>query len=190
MTEIEFPDWDIDLFVYLNSRHVAWLDPVMTTISSFLYWGISFVVIALLVLRKNGYWGKRAVFFALLGLGANSLINNVVKLVIVRDRPALTSSLRGLVHQLDDPGFTTSFFSAHTSNSVCLAIFVALYFRNTYCSIALFAWALLIGYSRIYVGMHFPLDVLTGAIFGLIVGWFTFWIYTNYCHKHPTYLSK
>jgi len=183
MLDITFPQWDEDLFLYLNSIHHPWLDPIMAFLSSYISWTIVCVAIIVLMIYKNKRQGITASFFMLLGLGINSLANNLIKLVIMRPRPGSEISLQEIIRQLEDVGSTSSFFSAHSSNSICMALFVALYFRNKYYGIAAFAWAIIVAYSRIYVGKHYPLDIMVGIMFGIFTGWLSYWIYSQYCQK-------
>lgn len=183
MLQITFPQWDLDLFVYLNSKHISWLDPVMRIISSYSFWIAVCAIIIVYLVYKYKADGIAASFFLLVGVGLNSLVNNIIKIIVLRPRPGNNPDIRDIIHQLEDPGVSFSFFSAHSSNSVCLALFTSLYFRNPYYTLAAFAWALIVAYSRIYVGKHFPLDVLCGILFGLLTGWFSFWMYQYYCKK-------
>jgi len=183
MLDITFPEWDRDLFVYLNNMHHPWLDPIMAFLSSYLAWMLVCITVIILIIYKNRYQGLAASLFMLVGLGINSLANNLIKLVIMRPRPGREESLQEIIRQLEDIGYTSSFFSAHSSNSFCMALFASFYFRNKYYSIVMFAWALIVAYSRIYVGKHYPLDVMVGIVFGLLTGWFSFWIYNRYCNK-------
>lgn len=183
MFDFTFPEWDKDLFIYLNSIHHPWLDPIMTFLSSYVSWTLVCVGIIVLMIYKNKSQGIAASFFMLLGLGINSLTNNLIKLVIMRPRPGHEILLQEVIRQLEDAGTAYSFFSAHSSNSVCMALFVALYFRNRYYTIIAFIWAIVVAYSRIYVGKHYPLDVMVGLVFGILTGLFSYWIYTKYCEK-------
>lgn len=183
MLDINFPQWDKDLFVYLNSIHHPWLDPIMAFLSSYVSWAIVCFGVIILMIYKNKNRGVTASLFMLLGLGINSLTNNLIKLVIMRPRPGSEIPLQEIIRQLEDVGSSYSFFSAHSSNSICLALFVALYFRNKYYSIVAFAWAVIVAYSRIYVGKHYPLDIMVGIMFGIFTGYLSYWIYRRYCQK-------
>lgn len=186
MVDITFPQWDKDLFVYLNNKHISWLDPIMYAISTYTFWGLTCLAIIIYILyinRYKRYAGLRVVSFLLLGLVMNSVTNNLIKLIIKRPRPGSDPTISDAIRQLEDIGSTSSFFSAHSSNSICLALFSALYFRNKYYGIVAFAWAMAVAYSRIYVGKHYPLDIICGIMFGFITGWFSYWLYKRYCEK-------
>lgn len=183
LLEIVFPEWDKNLFLYLNSKHYPILDNFMAIISSYAFWAICCIALILFMIYKDRRWGKWAALFMMGGVAANSIINNILKIIIQRPRPGHDPIIREIMHQLEDPGTNYSFFSAHASNSVCLALFSILYFRNKYYTLVALLWALLISYSRIYVGKHYPLDVACGLVFGLFTGWFSYWYYQKFYQK-------
>lgn len=169
MLVVNFPQWDTDLFTYLNGKHVDWLDPIMQVLSSSLSWIALFVVVSYFMIRKSKYWAVRELMIIAAVVLTNSLINNLLKLFFQRPRPCASDELRTTIHLLEDCGTHYSFFSAHSSNAFCLAICTALFFRNKAYSIAIYAWAIAVAYSRIYVGKHYPLDVVCGIFFGILM---------------------
>lgn len=183
MLQITFPKWDQDLFLYLNSKHNPALDPFMHLISTYTFWAIVCLCIMGYMIYKDRTWGYRAAIFMLFGIGLNSLINTIVKMLVMRPRPYQEPHLQDFIHQLGGSDNHYSFFSAHASNSICLALFSTLYFKNKYYGIAIFAWAIAIAYSRIYIGKHYPLDIVCGIFFGLLTGWVADWIYKKYQNK-------
>lgn len=189
MTPFKFPDWDTELFLYLNSHKIDAISPAMVLISTYAFWILSFIAIAILIIRSEKYWGIRAAIFVLLGIGMNSLINNLLKIIILRPRPGNNDEIKHLAHLLEETGTSYSFFSAHSSNSFCLAMFCAFYFKNIYLRSFIFAWATTIAYSRIYVGKHYPLDVIVGIMFGLITGYVCYRWYAKYKDKKMTSIN-
>lgn len=180
MLNVTFPQWDQDLFFYLNGKNCEWLDPIMSAISSHAAWALICILVIGVLIYKNRYWGLRAAVFLVAGLAANSIVNNIVKYIVQRPRPA--NALEG-VHQLGGVDLSYSFFSAHTSNSICLALFVTLYFRHKYYGFLIFLWAMVVAYSRIYLGRHYPLDIICGLVFGLVTGCLSYWLYKRYYEK-------
>ncbi|MDH6533636.1 phosphatase PAP2 family protein [Parabacteroides sp. 52] len=172
--DINFPEWDKELFLYLNSKHVAWLDPVMVLLSSYTVWMIVCLAIVLVVYFRDRNKGKRVVLFLGASLLFNLLANNLIKLFFMRPRPGHVLLLKDIIHQLEEAGRSYSFFSAHSSTSFCLVVFSVLYLRNNIYGIMAFAWAMAVAYSRIYVGKHYPLDVLVGILFGGFMGWLAY----------------
>jgi len=79
------------------------------------------------------------------------------------------------------------YFSAHASNIFAVAIFfsILLKSKSRYIGIFLIVWAFLVGYSRIYIGVHFPLDVFSGAVIGLFFGWLFAKLYIFALHRLP-----
>lgn len=181
---MSFPEWDRNLFVYLNSKNMPWLDSTMVFLSSHLVWAFICLLLVLFMMWQNREKGRRASLYLVGGVIATLLLNNGIKLCIMRPRPGHEESLKELIYQLEELGKSYSFFSAHSSSSMCLATFTALYFKNKIYGIAIYVWASFVAYSRIYVGKHYPLDVFVGIFFGLFMGWLSFWFYTRYMQKH------
>ncbi len=179
-TFIAFPEWDRELFIWLNSHYATWLDPVMVLLSDYTAWFVVFTLIIITMLLKDSVTGKAATLFLLIGVALNSFLNQVVKFLIMRPRPGNDNLLTEFFRELEDTGSSYSFFSAHSSTSICLALFSALYFRSPLYSVLIFIWAFGVAYSRIYVGKHYPLDVFTGILFGLVTGYAAYRMYLNY----------
>jgi len=180
MFDVSFPDWDRELFIYLNSKNVDWLDPVMVLLSTYTAWFFLCIMVIALMIYKNRKEGKIGALFLVGGLVINTISNLLIKMLFMRPRPGNEDLIREFINQLEEAGTSYSFFSGHSSNSICLAVFTTLYFRNKIYGIAIFAWAIAVAYSRIYVGKHYPLDVMVGILFGLFTGWMAYWFYKKY----------
>ena len=126
------------------------------------------------------------VFYSLLFIAIMITItdqtSNLFKDSFQRLRPCYNDSLQDYVRLVKETcGGKYGFFSAHASNSFSLAVFFGLIYRNKYkfiIYITLF-YASLISYSRVYLGVHFPLDIFFGSIYGIIIGLVIFKIYKN-----------
>jgi undecaprenyl-diphosphatase len=169
MTAVRFPDWDTELFIIINGFRFEWLDPVMEIFSSIRFWIPMYLIVAAAIVLKKRMWGiatlvALAVSFAL----SDQLSVHLFKNVFERLRPCHVEELKGMVHLLEDCGGKYGFISNHAANSFCFAMFTSLFFKNRYYSIMIFLWAVCVSYSRIYAGKHFPLDVICGAVFGIV----------------------
>jgi len=183
MFKINFPQWDIDLFSALNEKHISWLDPVMVFLSSYWSWLILFLIISYFMIRRSRVWGIREIILILCTAAANNVVNSLVKLVVQRPRPCQNEILEPTIRVLEECGSSYSFFSAHSSNAFCLAVCTALFFRNRYYSVLMIVWATLVAYSRIYVGKHYPLDIIFGISFGILISFAGNWLLKCYREK-------
>ncbi|MCO5724829.1 phosphatase PAP2 family protein [Robiginitalea marina] len=163
--------WDREAFLYLNNLGVAPLDPFWSTVTDIAPWTPLFVLFLALLLRA--YPLKQAVAIALTAfvlLGVVLWFTDWTKAAVARLRPNQDLRLRPLARILRDAG-GYSFFSGHASSSFSIAtlmfIFLQKHFRAAF---LFFLWPLLFASSRIFVGVHYPLDVLVGALAGIAFG--------------------
>jgi len=121
-----------------------------------------------------------------LALATNTLTTFALKRIINRDRPSVTYPyLQSFEHEQH-----YSFPSGHTSNAFCDATSLSLNFKKWYVVVPAYTWACAVGYSRMHLGMHYPSDVLAGAILGAGSAWVTYnankW-FKYYCPKRFTF---
>jgi len=163
--------WDEELFLFLNSKHAGWLDPIMLFLSSYADWVLACLIMAALIYFKADIRKKTGVFFFLLTTGASALLTNIIKLIIQRPRPIHNELWVDSIHALEKYSHSFSFFSSHSATTFTMAIFFYLFFhkQKLYGSIAII-WAAVVAYSRIYVAKHYPCDVMGGIIFGIMIG--------------------
>ena len=165
---------DTDLFLFLNGLHVDWLDKVMTLITDMWIWLPLYLLIIYWIVKQ---YGKRSwwVFVAVgvLVLCSDQLSSHVFKPMFQRLRPCFNEDLEGLIHLPHGlAGGKHSFTSSHAANTFAVATFLTpvLAKYRPWAAIVLFFWASVSSYSRIYIGFHYPGDIVCGAILGVLVG--------------------
>ena len=121
---------------------------------------------------------------ALLITISDQLSVHLFKNIFERCRPCHNINIQQFVHLVSGCGGKFGFVSSHAANSFALALFTGLLLKKQIRFILLFmiAWAVLVSYSRIYNGVHYPADIIVGALLGLIIGWGCFRLYI-YLHE-------
>lgn len=160
---------DQSIALTINGFHFPWLDSVMIIISDKKTWLPLYLAI-LLALNKRFGWQTSLLFVVaiVLNLVATDQISVLFKESFLRLRPCHTESLQDILHLPNGCGGQYSFVSSHASNTMGLAIITSLIFKNKYVSSGMLLFALLNGYSRVYLGKHFPLDIIGGFGLGVI----------------------
>lgn len=176
-------EWDKELLLFINSKHNAFLDPFMLVISSHTFWAISCALVILFMIWRGGKWRFIAPLAMLLTIGANSLLNTIVKWLVERPRPIHVEAWQGIIHAIEEYEASYSFYSAHSSNSFSFAVFSLLYFRNKYYTCFALAWAAIVAYSRMYLAKHYPLDILCGTLMGILMGYMGYKIFDYFRKK-------
>lgn len=164
-------DCDKQLFLLLNRCHSEYFDYLMGMFTTIGIWVPFYMVLIFIIARR--YKQKAAVIIPLLILAIvlTDQFSNIVKDLVQRPRPTHEPSLNGMVHYVLTRGADFGFFSAHAANTFALAFFSSKIFRRWPYTVMIFCWAALLCYTRIYVGVHYPFDILCGAICGIGVGW-------------------
>ena len=177
---------DVDLFLFLNGIHSPFFDVVFYWVTSKIFW-LPLYIFLLYLVAKNYGWKTLIIgfFIGLVFTISDRASVMAFKDVFERLRPCHNPELTGLVHILNGKcGGQFGFVSSHATNSFALALFSGLLLRKHYKYIMPFMlfWAALVSYSRVYVGVHYPADILGGAILGSVVGIFVFWL-LKFCNK-------
>jgi undecaprenyl-diphosphatase len=165
---------DTDLFLFFNGLHVDWLDKVMVLITDMWAW---FPLYLLLIYWTVKQYGKRCwwVFLAIgvVVLCSDQLSSHVCKPLFQRLRPCYNVELQDVIYLPKGmAGGKYGFVSSHAANTFAIAAFLTPVLRKfrPWAAIALYLWAFISSYSRIYIGYHYPSDIVCGSILGILVG--------------------
>lgn len=163
---------DINLFLTLNGIHNPFWDQVMLIITAKYTWVPLYVAtVGFLFYRYK----PKSAFFLFLGFiglvtAADQSSVHLFKEFFERLRPCFNPEISAGVHVPDMPGGKYGFVSSHATNVFSYAVFSAIIFRNNIYAGLILLWAAVVSYSRIYLGVHYPLDILGGAMLGAILG--------------------
>lgn len=176
--------WDQQLLLYLNNLGSPAFDPFWFLVTRIRSWIPLFILFAVLFFFKFSkkeaiqQIGLLAIFaFAITGLC------NFVKTYVGRLRPCNDEAINEFMRILHTPS-DFSFFSGHASSSFGVTFLVFLLIRKKVKWAAiLFIWPILFSYSRLYLGVHYPLDVLVGALVGALLAWIFYKGYNYLFHS-------
>lgn len=165
--------FDESLFLTLNAWHNLFFDQAMWLFSNKIFWGPLYVWLLWLLYKKfpKHYW--TVIVTIMLMIVVSDQLSNLSKDSFMRLRPTHELHLQGLIHTVNGyTGGMYGFYSGHASNSFAVAMFLIYSVskgRKYIIPVAL-VYALLTSYSRIYLGVHYPGDVVTGIIIGGLLG--------------------
>lgn len=182
-------DADAALLLLINSRHSPALDAVMWAASDRWIWVPLYMSLAWLLVRRSGPAAAAAALVLIGGLIAASdqTCASLIRPVVGRLRPSNPDSpLSAALHLVGGyRGGAFGFPSCHAANTMALAVFLALVFRNKRFSTAMIGWSSLVSYSRVYLGVHYPSDILAGMAVGSALACIFYMAFRIISHRLP-----
>jgi undecaprenyl-diphosphatase len=178
MEDIKQVDWDATLF--LNDWGTDAVD-LFFNIVTHKFYAVPLYLFILYTLYKR--LGVRNLAIALVAIAllitCTDQLANLFKNGFERLRPFREPALEGLISKVGKSGGTYGFYSGHASSAFALATFLwfILKRKNKTLGIVMIIWAVLVAYSRVYLGVHYLGDVLIGAFMGTLLGLFFAWVY-------------
>lgn len=165
-------NWDRLFTVWINGFHSPFFDDFFFIYTQMWVW-LPFYALYLVFLFKSN---KKQSFWIVLSIGLTILLSDqissgILKPLVERWRPSRDPELQDIIHIVNEyRGGKFGFTSSHASNTFAIATLLMLYMRDKYQCVLLTLWALVTGYTRIYLGVHFFGDVFCGSIIGVLCG--------------------
>ncbi|PKB16059.1 phosphatase PAP2 family protein [Flavobacterium sp. 5] len=176
---------DTQLFIYLNGLGSETYDGLWLFITKQFNWIPFFLLLLYLIYNKIGLkrTGYLLLFIAVLIL-ATDQITNLFKYTFQRPRPCNNPEINTIIRVVQSRS-SFSFFSGHAANTMSVSTFLYLIFKKQFKYFGLlFLWPLIFAYSRIYLGLHYPIDIISGYLCGLITGYLMYKVYQLAIHKN------
>lgn len=164
---------DRKLLLFINGWHEPWLDSVMVSLTNGLVWSPLFlIVIGVMIYKFRWQSIAMLLFVALVIFLTDRVSSGLIKPWVGRLRPSHEPDLADLLHIVNGyRGGVFSFVSSHAANAFGVATFLWLILRKNVKWIwVMFIWATIFSYTRIYLGVHYPSDILGGGVLGALIG--------------------
>ena len=186
---------DTEILLAINGWHAPWADQLMWIISAKATWiPLYLLLIGLLVWRYHQpaptpiKWLQKVpacvVMIVAIGLAvgaADFIASGILKDWVARPRPSRVPELEGVLHLVNDyRSGQYGFVSSHAANTMAVALLFSLIWRNKIATCGLMLWVAANCYSRMYLGVHYPTDILGGLIVGLLVAVVGYWLLDRY----------
>lgn len=168
------PHWDAQGFIQIHEVWTnSWLDRLLPVWRDRRTWIPLYLLLVFFIVRARRKGALLVIAMAAACVGsADYLSSSVIKPLVGRLRPCRAAELEGHIRNIIDCGPGLSFPSSHAANHFALAVFLWVLFRRQYPTAAVIGlmWAASIAYAQVYVGLHYPLDILAGSILGALLG--------------------
>jgi len=167
--------FDQQLFIAINKgMSNPFFDWIMPLLRNRYFWAPLYLFLIIFLPRNYGKWGWFCLAFILITFGLCDYFSaSVVKPAFERLRPCNDVTLKDEINSLVSCGKGFSFPSTHATNHFGIAMFLfgTFYSRWKWIAPLAFLWAFSISFAQVYIGVHYPIDVLSGALLGCIIGY-------------------
>ncbi len=173
---------DTKLFLLINQANNNLLDSIMYYASSTSFWIPFYILLFVLIVIKYKWHGLIALLFVLIAISIADLTSvHLFKNVFQRLRPCYQPELENVINNIVGCGGKYGFVSSHAANSFAIVTIVIKLIGDRYKWLKWLMplWGILILYSRIYLGKHYPGDVIAGALLGILIGWLVYLAFTK-----------
>lgn len=172
---------DQELLTWFNGSDSLFLDNLVLSLTSGITWIPLYVSLFILVMKNNETMAQIALILccsALCIVLSDGVADGIVKPLVGRFRPSNDPILKYTIDVASHyRGTGFSFFSAHAANTMSIAVFFAFLVRSRILTLSLLAWSLLNGWTRLYLGVHYPGDVICGFLWGALSGGIAYWLF-------------
>ncbi len=163
---------DADLLLWINGHHAPWADTLMWTISRASTWIPLYALLVYLLWHRFG-WRRTIIYFLaiVVAIGLSDYISSgLIKPLVCRLRPTHEPMLQPFIHLVNGyTGGQYGFVSSHAANTAACALLFSLFYRDRLMTAVMTLYVLLNCYSRMYLGVHYPGDILCGLIVGCAI---------------------
>lgn len=170
---------DTKLFIFFNSFNSPFWDNIMWWISGSKSWIPMYLIIVAFIIYKFKWKAIiTLIFIALVVTLADQISVKAFKEVFQRLRPCHNPDLQDIVHIVRNKcGGQYGFVSSHAANTFAVAAFLSQLFKNCKFTTFIFIWAAIVSYSRVYLGVHYPFDVICGGMLGTTIGFLLYYLH-------------
>ena len=178
---------DLALLHFFNGSGNMLLDQIVWLLSSGLTWVPLYLALFYIVMRNNETMSQigLVVLMAILCIFfSDGLVDGIIKPLVARWRPSNDPVIKYTIEVVNNMRLKDfSFCSAHAANTMSLAVFFSLLIRSRLMTFTLVFWSLLNCWTRLYLGVHYPSDILCGLVLGVVVGILVYLLYYRLYYK-------